>query len=200
MGNVICGIDIGNSTIKTVIAQLNHETGRPRVLGVGVAPSNGVRRGVVVDMDEVIASIRKSVHQAEVMSNAKVDSAYIGINGTHIKTQTSRGVVAVSRADNEIAQTDIDRVVDAASTVSLPQNYEIIHVIPKNFIIDGQEVVKNPIGMKGIRLEVEVLLIEGLTPYIHNLTKCINANNIDVIELIYAPLAAARSVLDKHQR
>lgn len=198
--SILCGIDVGNSLIKTVIAEINQETLQPRIIGVGNAPSNGLRRGMVVDMEEAIESVRTSVDQAQQMAGVKVDQAYISINGLHIKTQASRGVIAVSRADNEIAQSDIARLIEAASTVSLPLNYEIIHVIPKTFIIDGHEHVKNALGMKGVRLEVEVLLVEGLSPYIRNLAKCINANGIEIAEFVFAPLAAAKSVLDKHQR
>lgn len=197
---LLSGIDIGNSFIKTVIAEVNRETGQPRIIGTGSAPSNGLRRGMVVDMEEAIESVRASIQQAELMAGAKITNAYVSINGLHIKTQLSRGVIAVSRADNEIAQSDIARLIEGASTVSLPLNYEIIHVIPKTFIIDGQEHVKNALGMKGVRLEVEVLLIEGLSPYIRNLAKCINANGIEVSEFVFAPLAASKSVLDKHQR
>jgi cell division protein FtsA len=198
--HIVCGIDIGNVTLKTVIAEMTNESAHPRIIGIGTAPSNGLRKGIVVDMEEVIESIKKSVTEAQSMSGVTIDHAYVGINGLHIKTQQSKGVVAVARADNEISQSDIDRVMEAASTVSLPQNHEVIHVIPKSFIIDSAENVKSPLGMKGIRLEAEVLIIEGLSPYVHNLTKCINANNIEVAELIFAPLAAAKSVLDKHQR
>ncbi len=198
--HIICGIDVGNTAVKAVIADINDQTGQPRIIGVGSAVSNGLRRGVVVDMEEVISSIGKSVKKAQTMAGVNIQYAYVSISGTHIKTQISRGVVAVSRADDEIVQSDIDRVIEAASTVSLPQNYEIIHVIPKNFIIDGQEIVRNPLGMKGIRLEVEVLLIEGLSPYIHNLTKCVQAIGIEVASLVYAPLASSKAILDKHQR
>ncbi len=198
--SIICGIDVGNSSVKTVIAEVNHETLQPRIIGVGSAPSNGLRRGMVVDMEEATESVRASVTQAESMAGTKVQQAYVSINGLHIKTQLSRGVIAVSRADNEIAQHDITRLIEAASTVSLPLNYEIIHVIPKSFIIDGHEHVKNAIGMKGVRLEVEVMLIEGLSPYIRNLAKCINSQGIEVTEFVFGPLAAAKAVLDKHQR
>lgn len=198
--SLICGIDIGNSSVKTVIAELNRETGVPRIIGVGNTPSNGMRRGTIVDMEEATDSVKASVAQAEMMAGAKITQAYVSINGLHIKTQLSRGVIAVSRADNEIAQSDVARLIEAASTVSLPLNYEIIHVIPKTFIIDGHEQVKNALGMKGVRLEVEVMLIEGLSPYIRNLAKCVNTAGIEVSEFVFAPLAAAKSVLDKHQR
>src|SRR3989344_4338352 len=134
------------------------------------------------------------------MAGAKVSKAYVSANGLHIRTQPSRGVIVVSRADNEITQNDIDRVIDAASTINLPPNREIIHAIPKNFTIDAQEHVKNPLGMKGVRLEADVLLVEGLSQYIRNIAKCVNANDIEVAEFVFAPLAASKSVLDKHQR
>ncbi len=197
--HIICGLDIGNSFVKTVIGEINHEFSRPQIIGIANVPSNGLRRGVVIDMEETMANIRDSVEQAQSMSGEKVSRAYVSINGLHIKTQLSHGVIAVSRADNEISQYDIDRVIDAASAVSLPPNREIVHVIPRNFIIDGQEHVKNALGMKGVRLEADVLLIEGLSPYIRNLAKCVNANNIEVAEFVFGPLANARSVLDKHQ-
>jgi len=198
--NIVAGIDIGNTNIKTIIAEVNPQTLRPQVLGVGTSPSNGLRRGMVKDMNETVSDVRNSVKQAESMSGVKIRQAYVSINGLHIKNQVSRGVVAVSRADNEISQNDINRVVEAASTVSLPPNREKIHIIPQNFIIDGQENVKNPIGMKGVRIEADVLIIEGLSPYIHNLAKCINENGIEVVEFVYSPLAVAKSVLDKNQK
>ncbi len=198
--NIICGIDIGNSAIKTVIAETNRETLRPQVLGVGSVQSNGLRRGVVFDMEETIHNIRESVDAAETMADVKISQAYVSIGGLHIRTQASRGVIVVSRADNEITQNDIDRVIDAASTINLPPNREIIHIIPKTFTIDAQERVKNALGMKGVRLEVDVLLIDGLSPYIRNLAKCVNANDIEVAEFVFAPLAASKSILDKHQR
>ncbi|HEY4507183.1 MAG TPA: cell division protein FtsA [Candidatus Paceibacterota bacterium] len=197
---IICGIDIGNHAVKTVIAELNQETLRPSVIGIGISPSEGLRRGVVFDMEETVASVANSVKKAESMSGARVSRAYVSLNGSHVRTQSSRGVVVVSRADSEINQNDIDRVIDAASTINLPQNREIVHAIPRIFTIDGQEHVKNPLGMRGVRLEAEVLLIDGLSPHIRNLAKCVNANDIEVSEFVFAPLAAAKAVLDKHQR
>ena len=198
--HIICGIDIGNSAVKAVIAELNRETLHPQIIGVGSVPSNGLRKGVVFDMEETINNIRESVDQAESMAGQKVRQAYVSLSGLHIRTQLSRGVIVVSRADSEITQNDIDRVIDAASTVSLPPNREIIHAIPRNYTIDAQEHVKNPLGMKGVRLEAEVLLIEGFSPYVRNLAKCVNANDIEVLEFIFSPLALSKSVLDKHQR
>lgn len=192
---MVTGIDVGNSFVKTVIAELERETGHPRFLGVGIAESRGLRKGVVIDMDEVIQDIGESVKRAEAAAGVKINRAYVSVNGPHIKSQVSRGVIAVSRADAEISSNDIERAIDAASIVSLPANREIIHVLPKNYLVDGQENVKNPLGMKGVRLEAEVLIIDGLSPYLRNLAKCFNANNIEVTEMLFAPLASGYSVL-----
>jgi cell division protein FtsA len=196
----ITGIDIGNSQVKVIIAKISNEGLRPEIIGSGTSDSNGLRRGVVVDMEETIENVKTAVQRAEAMSGTNIRKAYLAVNGLHINTQTSRGVIAVSRADNEISQSDIDRVIKAASVVSLPPNREIIHVIPKNFIVDGTEYVKNPLGMKGVRLEADVTIIDGLSPYLRNVAKCVNENNIEVAGLVYAPLASALSVLDKNQK
>lgn len=196
----ICGIDIGNSQVKVVVAKINSDGLRPEIIGWGSAVSNGLRRGVVVNIEETVENIRSAVQRAEAMAGLSIRKAYLAVSGLHINTQISHGVVAVSRVDNEISQGDIDRVIKAASVVSLPPNREIIHVIPKNFVVDGTEYVKNPLGMKGVRLEVEVLIIDGLSPYLKNLVKCVNENNIEVAGLVYAPLASSLSVLDKNQK
>ncbi len=198
--NIVVGIDIGNANIKTIIAEINRQNLHPRILGVGTSVSNGLRRGMVVDMDETIGNIKQSVSQAESMSGVKVRRAYVSISGLYVKSQVSHGVVAVSRADNEISQSDIDRVIEAATAINLPANRQKIHVLPKNFIIDSQEYVKDPLGMKGVRIEADVLIIDGLSPYIHNLARCINENNIEVAEFVFSPLAAAKAVLDKNQK
>lgn len=197
---LISGIDIGNSQIKVVIAKVERDGLKPEIIGVGQTASNGLRRGMVVDMEETIENVRTAVQKAETMAGAQIKRAYLAVNGLHIGTQISRGVIAVSRADNEISQSDIERVLQAASVVSLPANREIVHVIPRNYIIDGSEYVKNPLGMKGVRLEAEVFIIDGLSPHLRNLVKCLNENNIEVAGLVFAPLAASFAVLDKNQK
>ena len=177
---LISGIDIGNSQVKVVIARISNDNLRPEILGTGSAESEGLRRGMVVDMEETISNIKSAVQRAEAMADVQIKRAYVAVNGLHIKTQVSRGVVAVSRADNEISQNDIDRVVQAASVVSMPANREIVHVIPRNFVVDGTEYVKNPLGMKGVRLEADAFIIDGLSPYLRNIAKCVNENNIEV--------------------
>ena len=198
--NIIVGVDIGNSSVKTLIAEFKDGSSPPRILGIGISPSNGLRRGVVIDMAEAIKDIKNSVTQAEDSAGLKVRKAYVSIAGQHIRSQISRGVIAVSRADNEISENDIQRVLEAASAVSLPPNREIIHNIPKRFIVDGQEFFKNPLGMTGIRLEADVLIIDALTPYLKSLAKVINENGIEVAEFVYSPLASAKAVLNKKIR
>lgn len=198
--NIIAGIDIGNSAIKTVIAEHKEGSARPQVLGIGISPSNGLRRGMVIDMTEAASDVKSSVNQAEAEAGVRIKRAYVSISGQHIKSQTSRGVIAVSRADNEISEYDIQRVLEAASTISLPPNREIIHTIPKRFVVDGQEFVKNPVGMTGIRLEADVIIIDALSPYIKSLAKIVNENDVEVAEFVYAPLAAAKAVLNKKAR
>jgi len=197
---IISGIDVGNSQVKVIIAKISGDELRPEIIGSGSTVSNGLRRGVVVDMAETVENIHSAVQRAEAMAGVSIKRAYLAVSGLHINTQSSRGVIAVSRADNEISQNDMERVVKAASVVSLPPNREIIHVIPKNFIVDGAEYVKNPLGMKGVRLEADVLIVDGLSPYLRNLVKCVNENNIEVASLVYGPLASSLAVLDKNQR
>lgn len=198
--HTITGIDIGNSQVKVVVAKINSDSLKPEIIGSGGAVSNGLRRGVVVDMEETIENLRSAVQRAQAGAGFPIRKAFLAVSGLHINTQTSRGVIAVSRADNEISQSDIDRVIKAASVVSMPANREIIHVIPRNFIVDGTEYVKNPFGMKGVRLEADVLIVDGLSPYLRNLVKCVNENNIEVAGLVYSPLASSLAVLDKNQK
>lgn len=197
---LISGIDVGNSQVKVIIAKVERDGLRPEIIGLGSAVSNGMRRGMIVDMEESINDIKSAIQRAEAVAGVSLKRAYLAVNGLHIKTQTSRGVIAVSRADNEISQSDIDRVIQAASVVSLPANREIVHVIPRNYIIDGTEYIKNPLGMKGVRLEAEVFITDGLSPHLRNLAKCINECGIEVAGLVFAPLAASLAVLDKNQR
>ena len=196
----ITGIDVGNAQVKVIIAKIDNGSFRPEIVGVSTAISSGLRRGMVVDTEETISNIRSAIEHAQDMANFKVRRAYLSVSGLHIGTQVSRGVIAVSRADNEISQNDIDRVLQAAAVISLPANREVIHVIPRNYIVDGKEYVKNPLGMKGVRLEAEVFIIDGLSPHLKNIAHCLNENNIEVAELVFAPLAASLAVLDKNQK
>ncbi len=197
---IITGIDVGNSQVKVAIAKLERDSLKPEIIGLANAVSNGMRRGIIIDMEEVAHDIKTAIQRTEAMAGVSIRRAYLAVNGLHIKTQASRGVIAVSRADNEISQGDIDRVLQAASVINMPANREIIHVIPRNYIVDGTESIKNPLGMKGVRLEAEVFITDGLSPHLKNLARCVNECGIEVAGLVFAPLAASLAVLDKNQR
>lgn len=198
--NIICGIDIGNFAVKVAIASISDGNQMPNFLSAASSFSKGLRKGTVVDFDEVAGNIKSALTKAQNAAGVRADVAYVAVNGVHIGSMVSHGVVVASRPDSEIVQADIDRLIDAASTVSLSSNREIIHRIPKHYVIDGQELVKNALGMKGVRIEADVLLVQGIAQYLHMLAQCVQANDLDVAGLVYSPLALSHSVLDRHMR
>lgn len=173
---------------------------RPRVIGVGVSPSFGVRKGIIVDLEETVKSIHESLEQAERMAGINVGRAIISVGGNHITSQHSKGVIAVGRADGEVTEDDISRVINAAQAISIPPNKEIIHIIPKEFSLDDQKNIKDPVGMNGVRLEIDAMIIEGSTPHLKNLTKCVEQSGIKIDNYVLSPLAAARAALSKRQK
>jgi len=199
-GDILIGIDIGTSAVRTIISQKQADSSSPLVLGIGVANSFGINNGVIVDIEETVNAINESKEQAERMAGVPVEHAYISISGNHISSQFSKGVVAVSRADGEISEEDVNRVITASQAISMPSNKEIIDVIPCSYTIDGQEQIKDPIGMNGVRLEVNSLVVQGSIPFIKNLYKCIQRCGIDVDDLVFSPLAVAKAVLSKRQK
>jgi len=199
-GDILIGIDIGTSAVRTIISQKQSDSSRPLVLGVGVADSFGINNGVIVDIEETVNAINESKEQAERIAGIPVEHAYVSISGNHISSQFSKGVVAVSRADGEISEEDVSRVITASQAISMPSNKEIIDVIPCSYTIDGQEQIKDPIGMNGVRLEVSSLVVQGSVPFIKNLYKCIQRCGIDVDDLVFSPLAVAKAVLSKRQK
>jgi cell division protein FtsA len=192
---IITGIDIGSTKVATTVAAISDS--RVSVIGVsGNVISKGINKGNVVDIDAAVEAISSSLERAERMAGVSVSSAFVTINGSHIETQNSHGVVAVNPVkDSEIAPDDVIRVTEAAQAVSLPSSREIIHVIPRDFIVDGQEGIKDPVGMTGIRLEVETNIIHGSSTAIKNLTKCVQQVGVNVEELIYTGLASSEAVL-----
>jgi cell division protein FtsA len=197
---LILGVDVGTTMIRVVVSTLSPEQEKPSVLGVGAVPSSGIQKGVVTDVEETIQSVSRALDAAERMAGVPVDRATVSIGGAHITSQNSRGVIAVSRADSEISADDITRAVNAAQAISIPSNREILHVIPQHFIVDGQGGITDPLGMTGVRLEVDAHIIEGSAPFIKNLTKCVYQAGVTIDDLVFAPLAAAKSVLSKRQR
>jgi len=198
--NIIVGIDIGSSSVRSVIAEQPRGEEQLRVIGVGSVPSVGMRRGVIIDVDDVAKAISKSVEEAERMSGVSVRSAIINIGGCDVGFQNSKGVVAVGRADGEVTEDDINRVIAEAQIISLPMNKEVIHVIAKKYRLDDQDNIKDPLGMKGVRLEVDALVIEGSSVHVKNIGKCIYQTNIEIDDLVLEPLASAKSVLTKKQK
>lgn len=192
---VIAAIDIGSSKITTLIAQQPREGGSVTVIGVSTVSAHGIRKGQVVDIDESVSALSSSLEAAERMAGFQASSAYITVGGSQIASMNSRGVVAVAGQEGEISDEDIRRVTEAARAISIPSSREILHVVPRGFIVDSQEGVKDPIGMSGIRLEVETHIVSGSTTSIRNLTKIVNQVGVEVEDLVFSGLASAESTL-----
>lgn len=199
--NIIAALDIGTSTVTTVVAERQKDGGELRILGVGVAPSLGVRRGAVVDLDDAIGAIRHSVNDARRTSGIPISSVWLAVGGSHISVSSSRGVVAVSRADQEIATEDVERALAAAETfIAKNPNKEVLHMIPREFRVDNEAGVKDPVGMHGVRLEVDALIIECATGSLKNLFKCVEGAGLRVEDYVFSPVAASEVVLTKRQK
>jgi len=198
-GRHLVGLDIGTTKISCIIADTNGGA-EPRVVGIGNAPSEGLRRGVVVDLEKTVGSITRAVEEAERMAGVSARGVHAGIAGDHIRSINSRGVIAVSRKDNEIAQPDVDRVIEAAKTIAIPMDREIIHVIPQEFIVDDQGGIKDPVGMSGVRLEAEVHIITGAVTSAKNICRSIQRAGLKVYDLVLEPLASSHAVLGRDER
>lgn len=196
---VVVGIDIGSTKIATVIATLPHEAAA-NVIGVAQVTSRGLRKGQVVDIEEAVTSIHECLELAERMAGYSVGKALVTVGGTHIECQNSKGVVAVSEPQGEINQNDIGRVIEAARAISLPSSREIIHVIPRYFIVDSQIGIKDPIGMTGVRLEVETHIVSGAATSLRNIAKCVQEVGVDVEGLVFSGIAASESVLSETEK
>jgi len=196
--DIIVGLDVGTSKVATVIAVRNEND--VDIVGIGVAPSSGLRKGMVVDLEETISSISESVEKAQRMAGVDVDSVYCSVGGAHIESQNSKGVIAVSRADGEISEEDVERVIDAAHAISMPTNREVIHTIPRIYTVDGQENIKDPLGMTGVRLEVDAHVISASSPCIKNLTKCVYQAGLNINDLVFSGLATSSLLLSKQQK
>ena len=196
----LVGLDIGSSYVRVVVGKIDEESKVPSIIGVSETPSSGIRKGVIIDIDEAVSTISQALEKVERMTGIAVTEATVAIGGAHITSIESHGVIAVSRADGEITENDIIRVIDASQAISIPANREIIHVIPKNFVVDGQSGIKDPLGMTGIRLEVDTVIVQAAAPFIKNLTKAIQQAGIKINDMVLAPLAAAQAVLTKRQK
>lgn len=197
---IITGIDIGTDTCTTLIASVDVESHKLRVLGVAAVPSKGVKKSQIIDLEQVLGTVTDSLDAAERMAGIEVKSAYVSVSGAHINSLNSKGVVAVAAPDQEITETDVDRVIEAARAVSLPSERELIHIIPKSFAVDSQEGIKDPVGMTGVRLETEAHIITGLSITLRNIEKCILNMGIQINGFVFAGLASSEVVLTETER
>ncbi|MHA1267900.1 MAG: cell division protein FtsA [Candidatus Helarchaeota archaeon] len=196
---IITGLDIGTTKVCSVIVKQDAD-GQLNVVGIGSSPSYGLRKGVVVNIDQTVQSIKRAIGEAETMAGVKVDSVYVGIAGDHIRSLNSKGVVGVARDDHEITQEDVDRAINAAKALALPIDREIIHVIPQEFIVDDQDGIRDPIGLSGVRLEVEVHVVTAAVTSAQNIVKSVERAGFRVDEIVLEPLASSLAVLDDDER
>jgi cell division protein FtsA len=196
----IVGLDIGTQNIRVVQAKADEQTGKLSIIGASEVLSAGIRRGVIVDIEEAVSSISQALERVERMTGIPVSGANVSVGGSHISALASHGVIAISRADGEITENDIVRVIDASQAISIPQNREVLHVFPKTFTLDGQTGIRDPLGMSGIRLEVNTLIVQAGLPFVKNLTRAIMQAGLEIEDLVLAPCAAAESVLNKRQK
>lgn len=202
--NIIAGLDIGSTSVRLVVGQrvFNNHSAKEnlQIIGAVEAPSAGINKGIVNSIEDATSSISACMEKAERLIGLPLNNVWVSINGPSIKCEKSKGVVAVSRSDGEINEDDVARAIEAAQALSVPPNYEIIHVLPVKFAVDNQRDIKDPIGMTGVRLEVEALVIQGLSSQIKNLTKAVYRTGLDIEDLVLSPVSAAEAILSAKQK
>ncbi|HDZ26075.1 hypothetical protein LCGC14_0688740 [marine sediment metagenome] len=192
--NYIVGLDIGTKKTAVIISEIAEDK-KIEIIGIGTTDSRGLRKGVVVNLEGTVSAIKKAQEEAELMAGVEIDSAFVGISGAHIKSFNSRGVVAVSGKNKEITPEDIERVIDQSKAVSIPPDREIIHIIPQEFVVDEQDGIKDPLGMSGIKLEVNVHIVTSATTSVQNLKTCIERAGIEIERIVLNQIAASSSTL-----
>ncbi len=197
---IVAGLDIGSTAIRLAVGQFVGTHEKIHIIGSAEVPAEGISKGVISSIEDAVSSVSACLEKAERMVGMPVESAWVGISGSHIISQESHGVVAVARSDGEISEDDIARAIEAARTVATPQNYEILHVIPKSFTVDGQGGIKDPLGMTGVRLEVDTQIIQGLSSQIKNITKALYRPGLNIEDLVLSILATAEAVLTNRQK
>ncbi len=196
----ITGLDIGTQYIRAVQAKFQPEQGSFSIIGASEVIASGMRRGVIIDIEEAVSCISVALEKVERMTGVPVVSANISVGGSHVSSVSSHGVIAVSRADGEISENDIVRVVDASQAISIPNNREVLHVFPKTFTLDGQTGIKDPLAMSGIRLEVDTIIVQAGLPFIRNLSRAVMQAGLEIDDLVLSSCASAESVLNKRQK
>ena len=195
----IAAIDVGTTKVCTIMAD-TEDGGFPRILGVGIVPSQGLQKGMVVNFNEAKESIRESVKKAEKVAGYRLESAYVGVTGRHISSVNNRGAVAITRNDRMVHLKDLKRVLEVARSIKIPSDRELLHIIPRTYAVDGQEGVKNPVGMHGFRLDVETHIITAAVNSVQNLVKCIRGIGVDIEDLVLEPLASAEAILSEEEK
>lgn len=195
--NIVVGLDIGTTKVCALVAEITEEN-RIKIVGIGKSPSTGLKKGVVVNIEDTVESIKKAVHEAELMAGIEIKGVYTGIAGGHIHGLNSRGVVAIK--NQEVTMADIEGAIGAARAVAIPPDREILHVIPQEFIVDSQDGIKNPLGISGVRLEVQVHIITGAITSVQNIVKSINKAGLEVMDIFLQPLASSEAVLTPDEK
>jgi len=195
--DIVVGLDLGTTKIATVIAEVDDGV---NIMGVGKYPSEGLRKGIVINIDKTVQSILKAMREAEMMAGKEASGVYTGIAGDHIRNIQGRGVVAVTGKDNEVTDEDVNRVLESAKSMALPVDREVIHIIPTEFILDGQGGIRDPLGMFAQRLEANVVIVTGAVTSAKNICKCVNKAGYDVNDIVLQPFASSYSVLSDEEK
>lgn len=199
LNNIVVGLDVGTTKISTVVAEVSDD-GDINIIGLGLVPSRGLRKGVVINIEATTQSIAQSVAEAEKMADVVIDYVYVGVAGSHISSFNSKGVVAIGGDDREISEADVVRAIEAAKAVSVPPNNKIIHIIPRYYSIDNQTGIRDPKGMSGVRLEANVHIVQGAMTSVQNLVKSCHRAHMDVASVVLEPIASALAVLNEDER
>jgi cell division protein FtsA len=195
--NLLVGLDIGTSKVVAIVGEISPD-GKLEVIGVGSHPSRGLKKGVVVNIESTVQSIQRAIEEAELMAGCEIRSVYAGIAGGHIRSLNSNGIVAIR--DNEVTHADVERVIDAARAVAIPADQKILHILPQEFIIDGQEGIRDPVGMSGVRLEARVHMVTGAVSAAQNIVKCVRRCGLEVDDIILQQLASSYAVLTEDEK
>ena len=196
---VLVALDVGTSKVAVLVGEVSHD-GALDIIGKGTVPSSGLRKGLVNNIDQTVDSIRKAIEQAERLSGLRLEAAFVAVGGNHVESLNSRGTVAVSGAHREVTREDIERATEVARAVTIPSNREVLHVLPRDFTVDGQEGVKDPEGMSAIRLEVTAHIVHGSATALQNLTKCVRQAGVRPDELVVSSIASGEAVLSETER
>ena len=197
MTNLIVGLDIGTSKVVSIVAEVSAEN-EIEIIGIGSCRSRGLKKGVVVNIESTVQTIQSAIQEAELMAGCNIHAVFTGIAGNHIRSLNSHGIVAIR--DNEVTAGDIERVIDAAKAVAIPADQKILHIIPRDFIIDGQEGIKEPIGMSGVRLEAKVHIVTGAVSAAQNIIKCVRRCGLEADDIVLEQLASSYSVLTEDEK